>query len=149
MVRPGLLVTELPLKPVLLLKGAHRFSFSIAVSISIQNFKEISFEEINPRIKMQRRTREAFTYTFSQVLMVFWPGSAFRKSSAPGSCTPCCTWGRRWVGGHCLRVGVHSAHCEGVLASEGVVVKAEYIRGPGSLIYKRILLTGLSSLIFI
>lgn len=64
-------MTELPLKPGLLLKGAHRFSFSIAVRISMQNFKEIFFKEINPGIKMQQRTRKAFTFTFSQVLTVF------------------------------------------------------------------------------
>lgn len=121
MVRPGLLVTELPLKPVLLLKGAHRFSFSIAVRISIQNFKEISFEEINPRIEMQQTTREAFTDTFSQVLTVFWPGSAFHKSSCSRQLHTVLSVRTARVGGHRLRVGVRSAHwgCAGLCGGCG------------------------------
>ena len=39
------------------------------------------FKEINLGIKMQQRTRKAFTFTFPQVLTVFWPGSTFHKSS--------------------------------------------------------------------
>lgn len=37
-------------------------------------------KEINLGIKMQRWLGKAFTFTFSQVLTVFWPGSTFPKS---------------------------------------------------------------------
>ena len=76
-----------------------------------QNFKEIFFKVINPGIKMQQRMRKAFTYTFSQVLTVFWPGPTFHKSSLlPGAArTGLCKWERRGVGRRCVLFSVHSA----------------------------------------
>lgn len=73
------------------MKGAHRWSFfkwlwesqcRISRDILSENagFKGIFFKDINSRIKMWQRTRKAFTLTFSQVLTVFWPGSAFLES---------------------------------------------------------------------
>ena len=66
---------------------AHRFSFSNCCETlnaefpgTFSLFGNVNFKEINLGIKMQRRLGKAFTFTFSQVLTVFWPGSAFPKS---------------------------------------------------------------------
>lgn len=109
----GLLVTELPLKPILLSTGAHRFSFSNCyenlnaefpgtLSLKMHISRNFFFKEINSRIKMQQRTRKTFTLNFHRC----WPFSDL----APPSLNPTCSWElhtslsekARGVGGCCV-----------------------------------------------